>query len=68
MVKLNKCNHIECNKKLQLTDLSCRCEKIFCIKHRLPESHQCKYDFKTIGKQQLQDNNPLCSHHKIIKI
>ena len=24
----------ECNKKLKLTDLSCKCKKRFCIKHR----------------------------------
>ena len=68
MESLNKCNHIECNKKLKLTDLSCRCEKRFCSKHRLPESHQCIYDFKTNGRQQLKDNNPICVHQKIIKI
>jgi len=68
METLNKCNHNECNKKLKLTDLSCRCEKRFCINHRLPESHRCVYDFKTTGLQQLKDNNPLCVHQKIIKI
>jgi len=45
MEKINKCNHIECNKKLKLSDLSCKCEKRFCINHRLPESHHCVYDF-----------------------
>mgnify|MGYP006001021067 CR=1 FL=1 len=68
MEKLNKCNHIDCNKKLTLSDLSCRCEKRFCIIHRLPESHHCAYDFKTNGRQQLKDNNPGCIHQKIIKI
>lgn len=68
MEKLNKCNHIECNKKLKLTDLSCRCKKIFCSIHRLPESHHCAYDFKENGRQQLEDNNPICIHQKIIKI
>ena len=64
METLNKCNHIDCNKKLKLTDLSCRCEKRFCIKHRVPESHHCVYDFKENGRQQLKDKNPMCIHQK----
>jgi len=42
--KTKKC--IVCKKKLQLTDHKCRCGIIFCIKHRLPEQHNCTYDFK----------------------
>jgi predicted nucleic acid binding AN1-type Zn finger protein len=34
--------------KLSVLDktISCRCGKNFCAKHRLPESHECKYDYK----------------------
>ena len=45
--KKNRCNHPECRKKLKLTDMPCRCHKCFCIKHRLPEQHQCGFDFKS---------------------
>jgi predicted nucleic acid binding AN1-type Zn finger protein len=42
----NKCYHISCNAKLKLTDFDCRCNNKFCVKHRMPESHDCSYDFK----------------------
>jgi predicted nucleic acid binding AN1-type Zn finger protein len=42
----NKCSHSPCNTKLKLTDFDCRCSNRFCMKHRLPESHDCSYDFK----------------------
>ncbi len=42
----NKCSHTTCNAKLKLTDFDCRCSNRFCMKHRMPESHNCSYDFK----------------------
>ena len=43
---INKCFHTDCNMKLKLTDFDCKCNHRFCMKHRLPESHNCSYDFK----------------------
>ena len=40
----NRCNAVECRKKLKLTDMECRCTKRFCTMHRLPESHACTFD------------------------
>ena len=34
------------NVKLRLTDFYCRCNKRFCSKHRVCESHNCQYNFK----------------------
>jgi len=45
--KKKRCNHPECKKKLTLTDMACRCRKCFCAKHRLPEQHNCTFDFKS---------------------
>ena len=36
-----------CNKKLKLVNFKCKCDKIFCAFHRMPEQHNCLYDFKT---------------------
>ena len=66
--KAKKCNHYECNKNLKLTDFECRCEYIYCIKHRLPESHNCNYNFKLTGKEKLRLDNPICIASKIIKL
>ena len=41
-----KCSMKGCNKKLKLTDLPCRCKYIYCIKHRLPETHNCTWNPK----------------------
>ena len=40
----NRCPFPNCNKKLQLTDMQCKCELIFCALHRLPEAHQCTFN------------------------
>lgn len=34
------CEH--CKKKC-IIQIKCKCEKIFCLKHRLPEIHKCSY-------------------------
>ena len=39
--KKNRCSFDGCNKKLKLTDFPCKCKKIFCVKHRMQESHKC---------------------------
>lgn len=35
-----------CSKKLGLTGLECKCGMMFCTAHRMPDSHNCTYDFK----------------------
>lgn len=57
-----------CNIKLKLTDLPCKCNISFCSKHRLPEMHNCNYDFKTQGKNKLASQNILVINEKINKI
>ena len=32
-----------CRKK---TGFACRCERVFCSKHRQPQDHGCTFDFK----------------------
>ena len=44
--KKNRCAHIKCNGKLKLSDMKCRCHKIYCSKHRLPETHLCSWNPK----------------------
>lgn len=63
-----RCSFEGCNKKMGLVPMVCRCQKSYCVKHRLPESHKCSYDFKTNGKEILKKNNPLVVNKKIISI
>ena len=53
-MKPKRCDFHTCNKKIGLTNLPCRCKLSFCDKHRLPEEHQCSYDFKAnVDKDKL---------------
>lgn len=36
--------------------------------HRLPEYHECTYDFASEGKKLLKNNNPQVKGEKITKI
>ena len=45
--KKKRCYLNDCNKKLKLTNLECKCKHRFCSKHRLPESHDCQWDPKS---------------------
>ena len=49
--KKNRCSFDGCNKKLKLTDFPCRCKKIFCVKHRMQESHNCVELKKNMDKK-----------------
>lgn len=48
MPKSARCSCTGCRTKLSILDktMSCRCGKNFCPKHRLPENHECEYDYK----------------------
>lgn len=69
MVK-TKCNI--CNKKLSslnaLTN-KCKCGLIFCTAHRLPETHDCSFNFKSNDNEKkiLVDQNK-CVTSKVDKI
>ena len=53
--KRERCSFEGCSKKLLLTDIKCKCEKRYCQKHRLPETHHCSFNFKTEGLEQLKN-------------
>ena len=55
-----------CKKKINSVDeiiATCRCGNKYCSKHRLPEMHNCKYDFK-INKEEFI-NKHLCVASKL---
>lgn len=69
MQKPNKCYYEECGKKLKLTDFKCRCEYIFCSIHRLPETHNCKHNYKLNSFENKKIiENMKCVNDKFIKI
>ena len=65
---MERCNFKNCNKKLPLSSTKCRCGQRFCSKHRLPEIHDCSYDYKSEYKDRLKQQNPTIKAVKIIKV
>jgi len=49
--KKKRCCFEGCNVKLKLSDMPCRCKYIYCSKHRLPEQHNCSFNFKNESSQ-----------------
>ncbi|CAD7954327.1 unnamed protein product [Amoebophrya sp. A120] len=47
-----------CNKKCKLAGaIECRCGYVFCSAHRLPEEHNCDFDYKATGRELLRKQN-----------
>lgn len=59
MVDKSRCHC--CQKKVGLLGVECKCTKVFCNLHRLPEEHECTFDYKKHGKERLQKE-----HKKVI--
>ena len=59
----NKCYH--CKKKAGIYGFECKCGYTFCKMHRIPEDHDCTFDFAHHGKKQLEKNNPLLVGKKL---
>jgi len=57
-----------CRKKIGLTGFECRCGGLFCSLHRYSDKHECKFDYKELGAQEIRKNNPIVVGEKIQKI
>nr|AAB04151.1 ubiquitin-like fusion protein [Xenopus laevis] len=58
-----------CGKKTGLaTSFECRCGNNFCAAHRYAETHDCTYDYKTMGRRLLTEANPVIIAPKLPKI
>ena len=56
-------------KKLNITNgFPCRCQRVFCAKHRHPELHACTFDYKEEGRRLLEKANPVVTFPKLPKI
>jgi hypothetical protein len=59
-----------CKGKLGHVNYDCKCTEKhrFCAKCRLPESHECNYDFKADSKKILKAQLVKVEYEKIIKL
>ncbi|CAG0895754.1 unnamed protein product [Darwinula stevensoni] len=64
--KKNRCGI--CKKKIGLTGFGCRCSGMFCALHRYSDKHNCSFDYKTHGAEEIRKNNPVVVGEKIQQI
>mmetsp|Transcript_10562 Transcript_10562/g.25016 ORF Transcript_10562/g.25016 Transcript_10562/m.25016 type:complete len:178 (+) Transcript_10562:98-631(+) len=64
--KTSRC--FTCKKKVGLTGFTCRCGGTFCGIHRYSDKHECSFDYKTAGREQLAKANPTIAPEKVDKI
>lgn len=61
--KVERCE--TCKKKVGIIGFKCRCGSMFCAEHRLPEKHECSFDYKTMGREILKKQIPLIKPDKL---
>jgi len=64
--KKNRC--LSCKKKVGLTGFTCRCGGLFCSIHRYSDKHECNFDYKELGAQEIRKANPVVMADKVKKI
>merc|ERR1719318_1822941 len=55
--KKNRC--LSCKKKVGLTGFTCRCGGLFCSIHRYSDKHECGFDYKALGAEEISKSNPV---------
>lgn len=56
-----------CSKKVGLLGFKCQCGSTYCRNHRMPEHHECTFDFGKVGKERLRKENVVVIAEKVIK-
>jgi len=57
-----------CKRRVGLLGFRCRCDYVFCSKHRHSDSHNCQHDYKTSARAKLQKANPVVVRPKVQQI
>jgi len=60
-IQTNQSRCFKCRAKIPLakqTINKCRCEYVYCDNHKIPDKHDCDFDFAKMGKDILAKNNP----------
>ncbi|CAF2524451.1 unnamed protein product [Rotaria sp. Silwood2] len=66
--KRNRCTWPSCNKKLGLTGFDCRCGGQFCPIHRYANEHECTFDYKEYGQNEIRKNMPVVQAERVRRI
>jgi len=57
-----------CKSKVGLLGFRCRCEFVFCSRHRHADQHSCSFDYKAMNKAKLTEQNPQIIKAKLDKL
>ena len=58
----------QCNKKIGMLGIECKCKNVYCSGCRYAENHDCKFDYVNEERKILEKNNPPIKSEKITKI
>merc|ERR1711976_224220 len=61
--KKNRC--LSCKKKVGLTGFTCRCGGLYCSIHRYSDKHECTFDYKELGAEEIRKSNPVVVASKV---
>ncbi|KAM3344346.1 hypothetical protein P3S68_026438 [Capsicum galapagoense] len=63
---LNNCT--ACRKRVGLTGFSCKCVDLFCAVHHYADKHNCPFDYRNAGQNEIAKENPIIVAEKFNKI
>ena len=66
-VQENKNRCWQCKKKVGFTGVECKCGYVFCGDHRVADSHNCDFDYKTRNKTLLVAAHPTITAAKLVE-
>jgi|TARA_B110000495_G_C22974342_1_gene572150 hypothetical protein len=52
-----RCGHKDCNAKLSLTSIQCKCGLKFCMNHFSFTKHECSFDYVKEARENLEKKN-----------
>jgi hypothetical protein len=64
--KKNRCT--KCKVNVGVIGFPCRCGGTFCSSHRYANEHECTFDYKEHGAEEIRKNNPQVIGEKVTKI
>ena len=56
------------NMFFYFTGFTCRCGGLFCSIHRYSDKHECNFDYKELGAEEIRKSNPVVVAKKVQKI
>lgn len=62
------CYQSDCKRRVTLAqrEMICKCQGIFCDRHRLAEKHACSFDYKAFHQAQLEQSMKASKNSKTV--